>query len=299
MTQSISVLNTVLGTTLNLDTSTTPYYILDSVDWGAIVASHHEYKYIDQYGVTIVGTSIGTREIEIKGWIIASTDDEMTQRKQAINKFFNPLHYMELYYSSYKIGFYCQNSVKYGNEMRENNEKIVHFVIDGLAPDPYFHRVTNNYYDASSVKGMFHFPLILKDNHTDSLVFSELKQTTMFEVYNWGHVPCGCKITFYARGGTVENPKIIDIDTQDFIQIDKTLERGEKIVINTNKGMRTITGTIRGVSSNYQRYKNIYSRWITLPIGLTNMNYSAEVGMDLLDVSVELNQQYQEVQECW
>lgn len=299
MVQNIRLENTVLGTTFELDTSETEYNILDSVDWGAIQASHHEYKYIGQYGVSVVGTSIGTRDIEIKGWVIASNDEEMTKRKAEINKFFNPLHYIDMYYSDYRIGMYCQHSVEYGTTHEENNNVICHYVVDALAPDPYFHRVRNNYYEAAAVSGMFHFPLVLLSNNVDNLVFGEIKQTKLFEVYNWGHVPCGCKITFYARGGAVQNPKILDVDSQDFIQIDKTLERGEKVVINTSKGMRTITGYKKGVATNYQRYKNIYSKWITLPIGMTTMNYSAEEGEDLLEVYIELNQQYQEVQECW
>ena len=316
MVQNIRVENTVLSEELELDTSTTEYNILDTVDWGVIQASHHEYKYIDQYGVTIVGTSLGTRTISIQGWLIVTKDKNMSEqqadnlmseRKQILNRFFNPLNYMKMYYKdvvkgfkvSYNIGFYCQNTIKYGTEYKENNNRIVHYVIDGIAPDPFFKKTIPRHTDASIVTGMFHFPLIMKDNHTDSVVFGNKRKTTIFEVYNNGHVPCGMTITFRARGGGVAFPKIINIDTQEYIQINKVLSDGEVVVINTSKGSRSIRGKLNGVESNYQKYKDIYSKWIILPVGVTNMSYNASDGLDLLEVYIDVDEQYQEVQGCW
>ena len=298
MVESIKLENIVLNNSLDLDVEKTEYNILDSVDWGEIEASHHEYKYIGQNGVTIVGTSLGTRDIEIKGWVIANTEKEMTERKSVLNRFFSPLHLIKLYYSQYIIEFYCTTTIKYGKTKSENNEKIVHWVIDGIAPYPFFEKITDSRYYASYETGMFHFPLIIKNNN-ESLVFGQHKATTMFSANNYGHIPVGCRITFLARGGPVTNPKIINIDTQDYIQINKTLVKGEKVIIDTNKGHRTIYGYLRGEKKNYQKYKDLGSKWITLALGETNLNYSAESGQDLLDVYIDFNYAYQEVQECY
>lgn len=298
MVQNIKLVNNVNDSLLELSTTKTDYHILDSVDWGAIEASHQEYKYIGQYGVTIVGHTLGTRDIEIKGWIIADTEKQMTERKRQLNKFFNPLHLITLFYSKYSLDFYCQKTIQYGKEERENNEVICHWVIDGIAPDPFFKNVVDSNYEAAAVKGMFMFPLTLK-NTSYNLVFGQLKQTTIFDVYNSGHIPVGFRLTFYARGGNVTNPKLINIRTQEFIKINKVLEQGEKVVIDTNKGNRTVYGTIGVETSNYFIYKDLDSSWLTLDVGKNEFNYSADNGMDLLDVYIDLNYKYEEVQECY
>lgn len=299
MVQDITLSNVVLETNLPLSMVDTEYYILDKVDWGAIQASHQQYKYIGQKGVTIVGHTLGTRDIEIKGWIIAKTEQEMTERKMLLNRFFNPLQLITLYYSDYSIDFYCQNTIKYGTENKENNEVICHWVVDGIAPDPYFKKVKDNTYIASGVDGMFIFPLTIKDNKIDSLVFGGHKKTTIFDAYNSGHIPTGFKVTFYARSGIVKNPKLIHINKQQYIQINKTLYTGESVEIDTNRGNRTVYGIYQDVRQNYFMYKDLGSSWIELDVGKNEMNYTAEEGMDMLDVIIDLNYKYQEVQQCY
>ena len=299
MVQDIELVNDVTNAKLPLSTTKTDYYILDSVDWGVIQATHYDYKYIGQYGVTYVGHTVGVRDIEIKGWIIARTEKEMTQRKKALNKFFNPLNLLKLNYSSYVLEFYCQTSIKYGSTESENNEVICHWAIDGVAPDPFFRLRKESYYKAAAVNGMFMFPLVLKDNYRDSLVFGEHKKTTFFNVYNTGHVPTGFKVTFYARGGAVTNPKLIHVRTQEYIKINKELQQGESVIIDTNRGNRSVIGVIENEKSNYFIYKDIGSSWITLQVGKNEMNYSADSGINLLDVTIDFNYRYEEVQECY
>ena len=299
MVQNIKLLNNVQSKNLPLSTTDTDYYILDSVDWGVITASHQQYKYIGQYGVTIVGTTLGTRDVEIKGWVIARTEQEMTERKKFLNAFFNPLHSMTLLYSGYSLDFYCQKTIKYGSEHKENNEVICHWVVDGIAPDPFFKGVSNSRYYASRVTGAFMFPLILKDNHRDSLVFGKIKTATIFSAYNTGHIPTGFKVTFFARGGDVTNPALLHVGKQQFIKINKVLTQGESVVIDTNKESRSVTGIIDNKSYNYYMYKDLDSTWITLDVGDNMMNYSADAGMDLLDVTIDFNYKYEEVQECY
>ena len=298
MVENIKLENIVLNENLDLGVNDTEYNILDTVDWGVIEASHQEYKYIGQYGSTIVGTSLGTRDVEIKGWVIANTEDEMTERKYMLNRFFSPLHLIKLYYSKYELDFYCEHTIRYGKTKQENNEKIVHWVIDGIAPYPFFKKVADSRYKAAYTVGMFHFPLIIK-NTNDSLVFGENKNTKIFRALNYGHIPVGCRITFIAKRGSVETPRITSIKTQDYIQINKTLQKGEKVVIDTNKGNRTIYGYIKGRQMNYQKYKDLGSKWITLDLGPTELRYSAQNGQDLLDVYIDFNYAYQEVQECY
>lgn len=297
MVQDIKLRNNVLKSDLPLSMVDTENYILDSVDWGVIEASHQEYKYINQYGVTIVGHTLGTRDVEIKGWVIASTDEEMTKMKKQLNRFFNLFHLITLYYSSYVLDFYCQKTIRYGTEEKENNNVICHWVVDGIAPNPFFKKVVDNVYEPSKVVGMFHFPFHKKKE--ENVVFGRIINTTTFMVYNTGHVPTGFRVTFHARGGSVTNPSIMHVGKQKFIKINKTLQPGETIIVDTNRGERSVTGIIDGVRTNQFVSKDIESTWIMLDIGRNVMHYDADNGVDLLDVTLELNDMYEEVQECY
>lgn len=298
MVQDITLKNLVLDSELPLSTTTTDYFILDSVDWGVIQASHQEYKYIGQYGVTVVGHTLGTRDIEIKGWVIANTEAEMTERKKVLNKFFNPLHLITLLYSKYGLDFYCQSTIKYGTESKENNEVICHWVIDGIAPDPFFRNVYDSTFEASKVIGMFRFPLVFTQK-SDNLLFGHIVNTTTFSAFNTGHVPAGFRLTLYARGGSVVNPVLTHIGKQQYIKINKTLQQGDMVVIDTNRGNRSVIGISNGHRENWFMYKDLGSSWIMLDVGDNMLNYNADSGIDLLDVTIDLNYKYEEVQECY
>lgn len=59
----------VLILSQNADES--PYYVLDTVDWGTVDISYSTVTYPGQYGATITNDVIGTRDIQITGWVIA------------------------------------------------------------------------------------------------------------------------------------------------------------------------------------------------------------------------------------
>ena len=71
MVESIILKKVKNSEELVLDRVSTPDYVLKSVDWGTIQSTHHTYRYVNQVGVTISGTSLETRPISIEGWIVA------------------------------------------------------------------------------------------------------------------------------------------------------------------------------------------------------------------------------------
>ena len=98
MVENIILKNLSTSALLELDVTTTPYYILDKVEWGQIEAAHHSYKYVNQVGVTIVSTTLETRDVSIVGWIVADTEESMEKRKHTLNRFVNPMQFINLKY---------------------------------------------------------------------------------------------------------------------------------------------------------------------------------------------------------
>ena len=284
---------------LVLDMVSTPDYILKSVDWGSVKGTHHSYKYVNQVGESIANTSLGTRDIVIEGWIVAQSEIHMTTLKRKLNAFVNPQEEINLSYSDYMINFVPNETVKYSIGSEENNEFFCKFQIDGTAPNPLFLDKSESNSTFVTTEPAFHFPLILSESLPEGgVVFGKRTESLIANLTNKGSVSVGMKIVFKANG-TLVNPSLININTQEEFIINKTLVSGEEVVINTNIGEKSIRGKIGNADyTNYFMYKNIDSPWLQLDVGDNLFRYNAEEGIDNLDVFVYFYNQYLEVQEC-
>ena len=97
----------------------------------------------------------------------------------------------------------------------------------------------------------------------------------------------------------MSNPSLINVLTQEYFKVNKTLTAGEEIRINTNIGEKKIVGTLNGVSSNYFKYRDLDSTWLQLAVGDNLFRYDADSGLDVLECYVYFYNRYLEVQECY
>lgn len=309
MVENITLKNKSTLATLELDVVTTPYYILDVVDWGQIGSTHHQYKYVNQIGVYVTGTSLETREVSITGWIVAQSENEMSLRKQMLNRFVNPQQLMELDYKEYALEFLPDQSIQYSATVVENNEVICKFKIVGMSPDPLFRENVENKTAAATTLGLFHFPLIIGcgnaelgnedklDNGYPTIMFGLRQPSLIVDVYNKGAVTTGMTLVFKATG-TISNPSFINVRTQEYFKINKTMVAGETVTINTTIGEKKVTGELDGVQYNYFKYRDLDSTWLQLEVGDNLFRYDADANLDGLECYVYFYNRYLEVQEC-
>lgn len=300
MVESVILLNKVTGDVLELDMSTTPHYILDTVDWGQIESNHHSYKYVNQIGVYVTGTTLETRNISIVGWIIAKTEDEMSERKRTLNRFVNPQQLMELTYKNYVLEFLPNTSIKYSVTSVENNEVMCKFKINGLCPDPLFKEKAENKVVAATTFGMFHFPMIINNTQQSppQLVFGKRQPSLFVNVYNKGAIRTGMKMVFKATS-TIKNPSFINVITQEYFKINKVMVAGETVTITTTIGEKKVIGFLNGIEQNYFKYRDLDSTWLQLEIGDNIFRYDADENIDGLEAYIYFYNRYLEVQECY
>lgn len=300
MVESITLKNTVTSAVLELDKVTTPYYVLDSATWGEVEGTHHSYKYVNQVGVYVTGTSLGTREVSVTGWIIADTEQQMTERKAMLNRFVNPQQLVELSYSKYRLKFLPNSSIAYSTTIAENNEVVCKFKIVGLAADPLFKDDREDQVSAASTKAMFHFPLIINKTEQDPpvILFGVREPSLIVNVYNSGAVSTGMRIVFKALG-TLTGPSLINVYTQEYFKLNKTMYAGEMVEITTTIGEKKVIAHVNGVDLNYFKYRDLDSTWLQLDVGDNLFRYDAESGIDNLEVYIYFSNKYLEVQECY
>lgn len=300
MVEGIKLQNVETRAILTLDMVSTPDYVLNSVDWGAVESTHHSYKYVNQIGVYVTGTSLETRSVDISGWVIASTEREMTNRKTILNRFFNPQQAVDLFYKDYVLRFLPNTSVRYSTAIAENNEVVCKFKVEGCCPDPLFAEQAESKVAAASTIGLFHFPLIMSKTPTPpgGIVFGVRQPSLIVAITNSGAVSIGMKVVFKANG-TLSNPSIINVNTQKYFKVNKTMQAGEVIEIDTIIGEKKVQGTLNGVTSNYFKYRDLDSEWLQLAVGDNLFRYDADENVGNLEVYIYFNNKYLEVQECY
>ena len=300
MVESILLQNVETRAYLKLDMLTTPDYILNSVDWGVVESTPHSYKYVNQIGVYVTGSSLETRKVTIIGWIVADTQLMMSQRKGLLNRFFNPQQAVDLFYKKYVLRFLPDNSVRYSITMAENNEVMCKFQVTGFCPDPLFAEQVENKIVAANTKAMFHFPLVIKPqlNPPGGIIFGLRQPSLIVGIHNAGAVDVGMKIIFRAKG-SLDSPSLINVNTQQYFRVNKTMVAGEEIEVNTIIGEKKIVGKANGITSNYFKYRDLNSTWLQLAVGDNLFRYDAVENIDNLEVYVYFSNKYLEVQECY
>lgn len=293
MIENIVLENLSIGTSLPININNREY-VLDSVDFGTIQSSRNTYKYINQVGVYVTGTTLESRTINIIGWVVADSQADMTRRKNFLNRFVNPLQQLRLHYEEYQIDGLPTKTISYGTDISTNNEVLCKFMISLFCPDPLFHTENGTNVLIADWLPKFHFPLIIPKDK--GIIMGLRSPASIATLNNDGSMPCGFVVTFEASG-TVKNPYILNILTQEKIRLVETMEAGETLRVSTVPNNKTVKKISNGVETNAFNLLDLSSTFFSLPVGETYIRYGAEEGVVNLSVNVYYDTGYLEVQK--
>ena len=108
------------------------------------------------------------------------------------------------------------------------------------APYPYWVSAEDNFTAMSGLFARFKFPWNFANTHR----FGERVRKGAVNVMNTGNVPSRFSIIFRAVFPVV-NPKVINLETEEFIQINFSMQQGDTIIVNATVSPPTVT-LIRG-----------------------------------------------------
>lgn len=291
MVDTLSIKDTHTQKSITISTSPGEYY-LKELDVGSVDGKTHTFKYVNQIGVSVYGISLGTRDIRIIGWVADENFDRLIQRKKVLNSFINPTHLMELIVGGYKLSFYPGKSIKYSTSYEENNEVLCKFLIEGECPYPLFTPLQEQRVSVAYTLGKFRFPLTIPP---EGVQMGVRQPSLIALVNNAGDFPVGYTIEFKATG-SVSNPSLIDIGSQQMLKINKQMIAGESVTVNTREGERQIIGRIGGVEQNYFQYRTYESDWLTLGVGENLLRYNADSGVTNLEALITFSPGFMEVE---
>ena len=241
--------------------------------------------YID--GVNINSTSLSYRELTIVGKIISNNKVEIENIKRKLIRTFTVKDKGTLYFKSNDTSEeYCIDTIV-SNAPVFNHESfnIVGFIIELVAPNPYWRDKAEKRFEIAKVEGNFRFPL------TMPTMVGTKESSLFFNCNNAGDVDSGIKIEFYARE-EVLNPALIDTNTNQFIKVNKRMAKDERIIINTNAGDKSIISIVDGVETKILQYLDFDSSFLQLNRGDNLLKYQADEGMNFLTCDIYYTPKY-------
>lgn len=293
MFDKIVLTNLSTQNSVTLDTEDSEF-VLGEVDFGSVPGTHHTQKFFNQIGVYIENTTLEAREPSIQGWVIGDSYEKLRENKSILNKLVNPTQYLEaVVFDKYKLEFKPSSSIKYSSTLDLNNEVLCKFLIQGTCSDPLFSMVDTASSQVAYTAPKFRFPLIIPQN--EGVVMGVRNPDRISILDNFGDIDSGFIVHLKANGSVV-NPQIINVQTQEYIKLNKAMSSGESIIISTIDGKKKVRGIVDGVEENYFGYWDFGSSWMKLSTGLNYLTYTAESGLEVLDVEIEFAPRFLEVQ---
>ena len=265
------------------------FYTLNELEIEAADADLSTSKGIKQVGEYLNSTAIGTRDISITGYILAENADQMRSRKRDLIKLVNPLDSFCLVVDKYKLNCNSTDTIKFAVAHYENNDKLAKFVISATAINPCFEYLEETTVKVALWRAAFKFPLILQANKP--FIVGAREPSKIATINNDGDIQTGMIVEFVAKR-EVTNPYLFNLNTREEIKINKTLQAGEIVRVNTNYGTKTVIGEVGTETSNYFKYLDIYSTFMQLQTGRNEFRWGADINENNLEVNVIFSPKY-------
>ena len=246
-------------------------------------------KGMSQNGKKYLGNTLDIKDITLQVAIIAINEEELIDYKRKMNKTFNPaLNEGYLMYKDkikeWKIKC-ISNKLPFPSTI---NNRTNTCLISLVANYPFWLDLLESKEEIALWKPDFKFPLKIT---SAGIKFGHREPSLIVNVLNAGDVECGMRVEFKALA-TLTNPSILNVNTQEFIKINKTMVAGEIISVSTYFGDKNIKNTLNGVTTNIFNYIDFQSTFLQLDVGDNLFRYNADTNLDNLEVSIYYQPHY-------
>jgi len=243
-------------------------------------------KGMGQDGSTYTDSNLDDRNIVIQGAI--AENKELNREK--LLSIINPKLKSKLIYTDGSMEKYVECIVETAPVITKENKPK--FQISLLSPNPYWKDYVSSKVNIALWKGDFHFPLVIPQGK--GITMGHREPSLIVNVNNTGQVKTGMIIEFFARG-TLSNPSLFNVNTREFIKINKGMVAGEKFIINTNYGKKKIIQNLNGIETDILNYLDIVGggdTFLQLDVGDNLFRYNTDSNLDNLEVNIYFSPQY-------
>ena len=267
-----------------------PYFLQQLLGADGTDADITKVKGVGQDGSTVTNVNLADRELRVLASIKGDTKEEIAKYRAELLKIFNPKvqGWLQYEYGDIKRRIRCQVENAPVFSKQNKSFKYQDFLIDLIAPNPYWQDISTIKEEVAIWRGAFEFPLELLE---EGIEIGFREPSLIVNVFNKGDVACGMKIQFKALA-TVVNPSLFNVNTREFFKINKTMAAGELITVTTHFQNKRVELNQNGVISNAFNWIDLASTFMQLEPGDNLLRYDADQGVDNLEVSIWHTPQY-------
>ncbi len=247
-------------------------------------------KSIGQDGSTITDVTLADRELRITGSILGYSKEEIARHRAKLLRVFNPKikGTMQYEYGDIKRQIRCQIEAAPRFKKKTRDYRAQEFIIDLIAPTPFWQDVRKIKEEVAIWQGLFEFPLEIT---TEGIEMGFREPSLIVNIFNPGDVPCGIWIRFRARA-SVENPSLFNVNTREELKVNKILEAGETLTVTTHFANKRVEIEKQGVVESAFQWLDLDSTFLQLNPGDNLFRYDADDGLDNLEVDIYFTPQY-------
>ncbi len=271
-----------MGQSITLGNSA-PYVLQKIEGTGGVKTTLLTSKAPGQNGKSYHGTLLEERTLPITGAIVGSSVEDTYKKRQILNSIFNPTLDGTLTYIN-NAGTHTINcKVDSPPNFKDKVSVIQQFLVQLYCPDPFWEDLQEDKNEIANWVGDFEFDLEIPE---EGIEMEHRESSLIVNVNNSGDVECGMRIEFTALA-TVVSPSLFDVYTRKFVKVKRTLQAGDKLVINTsfaNKRVELIKSN--GTTQNVFNWIDLQSDFLQLRVGDNLLRYDSEQGIDNLDVAI-------------
>lgn len=240
--------------------------------------------------VGIDGTRFNSSRIGQRNIVLTINIHHPIERNRLeLYRYFRVKRYVKLYYKNSFLDVYTTGYV----ETFENNpwSQLQQPQISIICPNPFWLSNSETTVAFSNSVALFEFPFSISSS---GIEFSRLENIVTATI-NAGEIETGGIIECRATDDDILNPKFYNRTTNQFFGVNCTMQEGDIITVNTQKGEKSVSLLRSGAKINLLSARSSGSEWITFEPGENIVSYGADSGANKLRVKLSLVQRFEGV----
>lgn len=268
------------GAVLELTNNESDYQVTDIEGLNPPNANVNTSSYANGDGSAYSSSKIPNREIVITIYI----NGDVEKNRLKLYTYFQNKSWCKIYYTNDSRDVYIEGYVQTLETTPFSKKEVAQISI--LCPNPYFKDIDTIIQSISKTIKLFTFPFSI--NIDEPIAFSTVETEKETTVVNESETETGLiiNVTFLS---TVNKLEVRNINSGEKFIVEYAFIKGDKLVINCNRGSKAVTLTRDAIEYNLIPYVQSGSTFFQLGVGDNNFSYLADDGNTDMVVDIKFN----------
>ena len=254
------------GQRLKLSQNESAYQILSIDGLTPPSATIHTITNANSHGAVYKAGKVEPRNLVIQ----VKPRGNIEENRLRLYEYFASSDYCKIYFRNVNRNVAIEGYVETIESNLFENSQVIQISI--LCPEPFFKDVKESVRDMSKQHAAFEFPFEVPI--TEGIEFSVFERDRFTCVVNYGEADTGMIIDIENISNMeLPIPTVRNYITGESLRVSGTFNGGEKIVINTNIGQKSVKKISNSVEENLLNSFDLKSDWLQLRKGANHFTY--------------------------